>query len=241
MQSMQNIQIVLVETSHPGNIGAVARAMKTMRLTNLCLVNPKLFPHAEATAMAAGADDILANAKIVGSLEEAIAAANLVFGSSARLRAFPLEILDPRTAASKIATTNQATQIALVFGRENNGLNNDELSQCHFHIHVATDPSFSSLNLAAAVQIVAYEINQAMQHSLAPVSTLEDLATANDLAMFYQHLQETLVKIKFFDMSNPKKLMPRLRRLFNRALLEKTEVNILRGMLTAITRNLRNE
>lgn len=230
---MQNIQITLVETSHPGNIGAVARAMKTMGLTNLCLVNPKSFPHAEATARAAGADDILANAKVVASLPDALNSINIVFGTSVRQRKVPLELLDSESAAKKIAGTNTKTNIAIVFGRENNGLNNAELALCNYHIYIATDPNFASLNLAAAVQIVAYEIRKNIC-SMQTENELEELATARDMLLFYQHLESTLNRIHFFGIRTSKKLMRRLQRLFNRAHLEKTEINILRGILTAI-------
>jgi tRNA (cytidine32/uridine32-2'-O)-methyltransferase len=234
----KNIRIVLVATSHPGNIGAVARAMKTMGLTNLYLVEPKTFPHVDATARAAGADDILAHAVIVSSLEQAIASCNLVIGTSARTRAISLPILEPKAAAQKIISAAPTQNIALIFGRENNGLANEELQLCNYQLHIPSNPDFSSLNLAAAVQIVAYEIRMAQLLQCATQDPVVELATAQDMQFFYQHLQQILQTIKFLDPANPRKLVARLQRLFNRAQLEKVEVSILRGILTAIEKHL---
>lgn len=236
---MHNIKIVLVEPSHPGNIGAAARAMKTMGLSTLCLVKPKLFPHAEATARAAGADDILGNAIIVNTLQEALSETNLVFGTSARQRKVSLQLLDPELAAEKIIAATSATNVAVVFGRENNGLNNEELALCNYHIHISTESSFSSLNLAAAVQIIAYEIRKKTHATLTTNNFQDELATLNDMNLFYTHLKTTLTKIEFFGIKSSRKLMHRLQRLFNRAHLEKTEINILRGILTAIDKHTR--
>jgi tRNA (cytidine32/uridine32-2'-O)-methyltransferase len=233
-----NLRIVLVDTSHPGNIGATARAMKTMGLTQLYLVNPKKFPHVDASARAAGADDILAKATITDSLTAALKDCNLIFGTSARLRDLPLTLISPRAAAEKIYS-NKKCEIAIIFGRENNGLTNYELSCCHYHIAIPTNPNFSSLNLAAAVQIIAYEIkmtdlsNSAILKNTNTIGTKEELATATDLELFYNHLQEALIETKFIDPAQPKKIMLRLKRLFNRTFLSKIEVNILRGILTA--------
>lgn len=231
---MSKINIVLVETSHPGNIGAVARAMKSMGLSKLTLFKPKLFPHAEATARAAGADDILSNAVITGSLEEAIKEATIIFGTSTRERSCPIEVLSPEASAKKIFQDYSKNNIAIIFGRENNGLSNEELSLCNYHIRIPTNTSFSSLNLAAAVQIIAYEIKKISQHSNTIVNTKEILATGNEMNLFYKHLESTLKNINFLREKPTKKIIYRLHRLFNRAKIEKTEVNILRGILTAI-------
>jgi tRNA (cytidine32/uridine32-2'-O)-methyltransferase len=238
---MINIQVVLVATSHPGNIGAAARAMKAMGLENLILVSPKIFPHVEATARAAGADDLLAKAKIVNTLHEAVADSNLVFGTSARMRAFSLELIAPRAAAAMITTLPKHSKVSMVFGRENNGLSNEELKLCNYHIHIPTATNFSSLNLAAAVQIMAYEIKLAftdVNPTTKPHEQL-DLAHAQDIFLLQQHLETTLQKVNFLDPNNPKKLTQRLHRLLTRAHLEKTEVNILRGILTAIDNAIR--
>lgn len=238
-----NLRIVLVNTSHPGNIGAAARAMKTMGLKRLFLVSPKSFPHQEATARAAGADDILANAIITESLSDAIKDCNLIFGTSTRLRDMPITLIEPKAAAEKIHAA-QSNEIAIVFGRENNGLTNSELSYCHYHIRIPTNPNFSSLNLAAALQIIAYEIriansdSETFQINTNKQTSDEELASANDFELFYDHLQNVLETIKFLDPKNPKKLMLRLKRMFNRTAASKVEINILRGILTAIQQKL---
>lgn len=248
MNTNNKIRIVLVETSHPGNIGAVARAMKTMEIEQLVLVNPKNFPHAEATARAAGADEILAGATITPSLERAVADCQVIFGTSTRHRDLPITLLDPRVAATKILKA-EPQQIAIIFGRENNGLSNTELACCHYHICIPTNQNFSSLNLAAAVQIVAYEIKMAslaVANSSASIdqpmaNPADDLATAHELELFYGHLHEVLMKTKFINPRQPGKMMLRLKRLFNRAFPTKIEINILRGILTTMGKNLENQ
>ncbi|EKE01107.1 MAG: RNA methyltransferase TrmH, group 1 [uncultured bacterium] len=235
-----NIRIVLVNPSHPGNIGAVARAMKTMDLSNLYLVNPKSFPHVDATARAAGADDILASAVITSSLVDALKESRLVFGTSSRLRALSLPTLNPREAAQLIVKESQSHTTSIVFGRENNGLSNEELELCNYQIHIPTNPDFYSLNLAAAAQLIAYEIKMATQHC-APATTAgePDLASAEEQQLFYLHLQQLLAEIKFLDLKNPRKVLSRLKLLFNRAQPQKNEINILRGILTAIQSKIR--
>jgi tRNA (cytidine32/uridine32-2'-O)-methyltransferase len=237
----KNIRIVLVEPSHPGNIGAVARAMKTMELNCLYLVKPKIFPHVDATARASKADDVLANAVVVDSLADAIKGSKMVFGTSTRIRALSLPTLNPREAAHTITKESQEHTITIVFGRENNGLSNEELDMCNCQIHIPTDPEFYSLNLASAVQLIAYEIRMAKQPNIeAPeTSNTKELANAEETQAFYQHLQETLVAIKFLDFKNPRKIMTRLKLIFNRAVLKKNEINILRGILTAIQSKIR--
>lgn len=238
----KNIRIVLVATTHPGNIGAAARAMKTMGLQRLYLVQPKIFPHVEATARAAGADDLLAQAVVVSSLEEALRDCHLVVGTSARTRDLPLTLLAPHQSAEKIvdAALNKQNEIAVVFGRESSGLNNEELQQCHYHLHIQTNPEFGSLNIAAAVQVVVYEImrvyNDKKSVPLADIKTYDDLATVQEMRLFYEHLEQTLIDIGYFDPQHPRRLIPRLHRLFNRIHLEHLEVNILRGILAAVQR-----
>jgi TrmH family RNA methyltransferase len=238
-----NIKIILVNPSHPGNIGAVARAMKTMGLEHLYLVQPKNFPHVDATARAVGADDILANAIITSSLADALKGSRVVFGTSSRLRALSLPKVEPREAAQIIVKEVQTHNVAIIFGRENNGLTNDELEQCNYHLYIPTNPNFSSLNLAAAVQLVAYEIKMMEQPNAAVITTndTEELADAEEIQSFYNHLQQILTAIKFLDLKNPRKVLSRLKLLFNRARLQKNELNILRGIFTAIQSRLKND
>lgn len=233
---LTRIQIVLVETSHPGNIGAAARAMKTMGLSKLILVAPKKFPHEEATFRAAGADDILKNTLVVSDLKQALQHCEWVIGTSVRFRKLSRPIYTPKTAAEKIYHTLD-TNIAIVFGRERTGLTNEELSLCHDQIFIPTDPDFSSLNVAAAVQIICYELRMQMllgKNIELKNYTQDPLATADDVAGFYEHLRKTLLDLHFLDVKQPKRLMERLQLLFNRAHLTVTELNILRGILKAV-------
>ena len=241
---LDTVRIVLVETSHPGNIGGVARAMKNMGLTHLTLVNPKRFPDLEATQRASGADDILQQALCVPDLETALAETHFVLGTSARSRHLPWPLINPRQMAQAVKETLQQqanSQIALVFGREDRGLTNEELSRCHAHVHIPTQADFSSLNLAAAVQVLGYELRMACieagpQEDLAhPWGTPWDapLASSQALEGFFAHLEQTLIDIEFHDPQMPRQLMTRLRRLYLRARPDCTEVNILRGIQTA--------
>ncbi len=229
-----NTRIILVNTTHPGNIGAAARAMKNMGLSELYLVEPKAFPHQDATVRAAGADDILANAVVVPDLTLALEDCKWVFATSARYRNLPWPLCTPRECATQISE-NREHKAAIVFGRERSGLTNEELAHCHYHVHIPTQTEFSSLNLAAAVQVLAYELFVA-QTTTQPKSTQDtaELATAQQMAGFYEHLKQTLTELEFLDPKQPKLLMQRLHRLFNRAQLELTELNIMRGILSAI-------
>ncbi len=238
---LDNIRIILVETTHPGNIGATARAMKTMRLSRLFLVRPtQAFPNAESTARAAGADDLLTNAHIVSSLDAALADCNLIIGTSSRLRRLQVSLLNPHQCGQKIITTaKQAQQVAIIFGREHAGLTNLELNRCHYHLYIPSDTNFSSLNLAAAVQIVAYEINMNSSTNGAIQTCANDaFATDHEVQLFYQQLQQTLRDIDFLQAHSPRKLMPRLQRLFNRAHLEKMELDLLMGIFKKINTNI---
>jgi tRNA (cytidine32/uridine32-2'-O)-methyltransferase len=234
---LSDIRIVLVNTSHTGNIGSAARAMKTMGLSSLYLVDPISAPDGKSIALAAGAGDVLANAKIVSTLEEAVSDCGLVVGTSARSRTLPWPMLTPRECGHKLVVEANNYPVALVFGRENNGLSNDELQQCHFHVCIPANPDYSSLNIAAAVQTLCYEIRvnhldiEALQH--AP-SVNSEYPLNEDLARFYVHLEKTLKDVNFIVANHPGMVMIKLRRLFTRARPEVQELNILRGMLASI-------
>ncbi|MFW1678464.1 RNA methyltransferase [Pontibacter sp. JAM-7] len=242
----QNIRIVLVNTTHPGNIGAVARAMKNMNLSELHLVAPKFFPHEEAITRSSGATDLLDNAVVHASLSEAISDCHLVVGTSARGRHIPWPLVNPRELAGIVSSAAADTRVAIVFGREDRGLTNDELQLCHQHVHIPANPDFCSLNVAAAVQVISYELRMA---SLYAAGAREDqpqwgtpwdieLAENAELERMFEHLEQTLVDIEFLDPENPRQLMPRLRRLFLRAVPDKVEVNVLRGILKAVQKRI---
>jgi tRNA/rRNA methyltransferase/tRNA (cytidine32/uridine32-2'-O)-methyltransferase len=235
------VRIVLVEPSHPGNIGAVARAMKTMGLHDLALVAPRNFPHADATARAAGADDLLAAARICADLDEALADCRLVIGSSARERAIRWPCHTPREAAAELIAACADGPAALLFGPERTGLSNDHLDRCHALASIPTDPAYASLNLAAAVQVFTYELRVALLESAPPPESDPEArrrATAAELEGLYDHLERTLHAVAFIDPERPGRIMRRLRRLFARALPEEDEVQILRGILTEVGKRL---
>ncbi|MCP5142042.1 MAG: RNA methyltransferase [Gammaproteobacteria bacterium] len=230
---LSRVRIVLVETSHPGNIGGAARAMKTMGLSRLVLVNPNGFPGAEATARASGADDILARATVTDSLAAALAGCHVVIGTSARLRSLSWPQLNPRECGERIATASAEGEVALVFGREKSGLTNAELEQCRYLVHIPSNPEYQSLNLAAAVQVLSYEIATAFGYGGQPREVGDAggaPATADEIEGMFAHMEQTLVGIGYLDPANPRHLMRRLRRLFNRVELSHEEVNILRGI-----------
>ena len=235
------IRIVLVETTHPGNIGSVARAMKTMGLTQLVLVNPKQYPDGLATAMASGAADVLMQARVVSTLTEAIADCAFVIGTSARQRASAWPQVDARGAAALLLShQTQGEQVALVFGRESSGLTNLELDACHYLGHVPTNPDYGSLYLAMGVQIFTYELwmqAQAREGWLNRESKQPRmLATHAAMEGFYQHLEETLSAIEFLDQRNHEPFMRRMRRMLTRTELEANEVTMLRGILRSMLR-----
>ncbi len=243
------IRIVLVETSHSGNIGAVARAMKNMGLGSLYLVNPASFPDEASYARSTGASDVLDNARVCASLDEAISDCVCVMGTSARGRKVPWPVIAPPDAALKAAEQSVAGPVALVFGREAHGLSNEELQRCHFHIHIPSNPDYSSLNLAMAVQVVCYELRM---HFLRGVEGQEESpylkpmvapgdpgwdvppAPVQDVESFFAHLEQVLVDVDFHRRNKPRQLMTRLRRLFQRAQMDQMEINILRGILTSV-------
>ncbi len=231
------IRIVLVGTTHPGNIGAVARAMKNMGLSDLALVNPRSFPHEDATARASGATDILDSAKVVTSLKDALTDCVYVAGASARSRAISWPSMGPRDCAERMLLESKNGKVAAVFGPEKAGLDNDDLSLCHTLLTIPTNPEFSSLNLAMAVQVLTYELRVASTLDNAPgFESDAPPATGEEMEHFYTHLEQVFRDIRFLDPDNPRFLMRRLRRLFIRARPDKNEVNILRGFLTAIDR-----
>lgn len=247
-QSM-SIRIVLVGTSHPGNVGSTARAMKTMGLDSLWLVAPERFPATEATVMAAGADDVLQRARVVPDLRAAIADCGLIVGTTARGRHLPWRIVEPRAAAREIAVASTSSEVAVLFGNERTGLENEQLQLCHLLLTIPTGAVYTSLNLAMAVQIVAYEICLALRDGGLRDEPREDplaahdpearegmvpLASAAEMEKFYAHLEQVLDEIDFRDRTNSGHLMARLQRLFQRTVLDQNEMNILRGILTSV-------
>lgn len=233
------IRIVLIETSHSGNIGSSARAMKTMGLSQLCLVSPKAVDE-QSIALAAGAADIVKNAKIVSSFDEAVADCSLVIGTSARLRHLQSTLIEPRECAEKVV--KHQGKVAIVFGRERVGLHNDELIKCHYHLTIPANPAYSSLNLAMAVQLVSYELRMAnsMKYGNAPLAFPEKTAesqsvTVQEMEYFFNHTEQLYQSLGFIQNQG---VMQKLRRLYNRANIEKNELNILRGMLSAVEKRL---
>ncbi len=231
---LYNIRIVLVNTSHTGNIGSTARAMKTMGLSDLYLVDPVSAPDGKSSALAAGAGDVLANATIVSDLSEAVKDCSLIVGTSARSRTLPWPMLTPRECGVKMVQEGQKGPVALVFGRENNGLSNEELQLCHFHVCIPANPEYSSLNLAAAVQTLCYEIRMGYLNLDSYPDMESDYPLSEDLERFYVHLENTLTETGFIVKNHPGVVMTKLRRLVNRARPESQELNILRGILSAI-------
>jgi TrmH family RNA methyltransferase len=234
---LANIRIVLVRPTHPGNIGATARAMKTMGLSALQVVAPQRFPDPEATAMAAGAEDVLDAARVCASLDEAIGDCVRVIGTSARGRHIAWPQLRPDQCAQQLLGDAAAGPVALLFGQERTGLLNEELDRCHYMTSIAANPAYPSLNIASAVQILAYEIYRAYLASAISTTAVppESAAvTAADLQRLYAHLETVLIDVGFLDPANPRLLMRRLTRLLNRAGLDANEYNILRGILTAV-------
>jgi len=234
---LSNIRIVLINTFHPGNVGAIARAMKNMGLSNLYLVDPNDYPSDEATSRAAGAVDLLENATIVSTLEEAISDCSLVVGTSARHRTFQLPLMNARECAQTAVLESTSQAIAIVFGREKTGLLNDEIAQCHRQVYIDANDEYPVLNISQAVQIVAYEIWMAEQESAnkEKVDTTE-YPRKGDMDLFHSHLEETLYDINFVIKNHPGKVLEKLQRFFNRSRPEKAELGILRGVLAAVQR-----
>jgi len=230
---LSRLRVVLVGAQHPGNIGAAARAMKVMGLSDLALVTPERYPDPEAVARASGAEDVLERARVCDTLDEAIGDCVLAIGASARRRSTSWPLVDARTAARRAIALAGEHRVALVFGRERSGLENAELDRCQLHLQVPTNPDYRSLNLAAAVQVVAYELRMAAGDALEAQAPQEPVDVAN-MEGLYQHVHEVLVASGFLDPEAPGVLMRRVRRLLNRARPDRTELNILRGALRAL-------
>lgn len=240
---LERIRIVLIGTSHPGNIGGTARAMHNMGLEDLALVAPRCEPiTADTVSRASGADALVHNARTVDNLEDAVGDCTLVVGASARSRNLPWPMVTPRELGERLPTELASPQgrVALVFGREDSGLTNTEMQRCHAHVHIPTNPDFSSLNLAAAVQVLAYECRLACQAELPETQepNAEPLASHEELEHYFAHLERTLIDIGFHDPDMPRQLMARLRRFTLRARPERMELNILRGILSATQRQV---
>ncbi len=230
-----NIRIVLVDPSHPGNIGAVARAMKNMALEELVLVRPKQFPHSEATARASGADDILERARVVGTVAEALAGCGFIAGTTSRDRDQNFRVVDVRNAAERIVSEARRAPAAVLFGAERTGLTNDDLEAAHALIRIPANEAYLSLNLAMAVQLVAYELFRAQGAKVVPVPTDAPLASPEEMERLYAHLAQVMEEVDFRDRTQSgTHLMARIRRFLQRAELDQNEVNILRGLLTAM-------
>jgi tRNA (cytidine32/uridine32-2'-O)-methyltransferase len=232
--SNPSLRFVLFEPSHPGNVGAAARAMKTMGFSELVLVNPSAEVDGQARARSSGALDVLMAARTVNTLAEAISDCGFVVGASARRRRLSWPELDPRECAAEVVDGGHSKPVALVFGTERAGLKNAEFDHCNALVYIPSNPEYSSLNLAMAVQVLAYEMRWAQGQDRKPVDVGTPPASATDMELFYQHLERVLLGSGFLNPGNPRNLMRRLRRLFNRARLDENELNIMRGILTAL-------
>lgn len=238
---LQSIRVVLVSTQHPGNIGSVARAMLTMGLTELVLVNPERYPHPQARATAAGALEVLERARVTSSLDEALAGCGWVVGLSARVRHLGDEPMTPWATAERAMELSAGAPVALMFGCERTGLTNEELDRCHARALIPANPGYTSLNLSQAVQIMAYELRKVAFPAVPRVSSKEghpwyEPPSADDLERYYEHLQRILLSTGFLDPANPRHLMRRLRQFYGRAMPDRNELNILRGILTSFER-----
>lgn len=241
-RGLAGVRVVLVEPSHPGNVGAVARAMKTMCVGELVLVNPARYPSAEATARASGADDILAAAPVVDTLDEALGGCVFVMGTTARRRHLSWPVVDAAEGAGRLLEERGSGPVALLFGREHSGLTNEEVERCNALVRIPANPEYSSLNLAAAAQILCYELyRQSAEGRVSPDPGQAPRigATVDEVNGMLEHLRRVATAVGFLDPESPRLLMRRLGRLFNRAHLERTEVQILRGLLAAVERKLR--
>ena len=240
IELLNSVKIVLVGTTHPGNIGAAARAMKNMGFRHLSLVKPKEFPSDVATYRSKAAKDILENALIFNNLEEAVVDCELVIGTSARDRKVPWPILSPKESAEEVSKSLKIHKIAIVFGREDRGLTNEELGLCNYHVHIPTDPEYSSLNLSQAVQILVYEIRMAVLSDDENQDYWDvDLANNNQTEMLIQHMDELMQEVEFYDVDNPRKLLLRVRRFFKRSRIDVMETNIFRGLFATIQKKLK--
>ncbi|ENM3848960.1 tRNA (cytosine(32)/uridine(32)-2'-O)-methyltransferase TrmJ [Vibrio cholerae] len=238
---LERVKVVLVGTTHSGNIGSAARAMKVMGLSQMVLVDPQCQVDAQAIALAAGASEIALNAQIYPTLEAAVADCGLVVGTSARSRTLEWPMLEPRECGEKLISEANQHSVAMVFGRERTGLTNDELQLCHYHVCVPANPEYSSLNLAMAVQLLSYEVRMAyltLQQSLQSSTLQEEYPRHQELERFYAHLEQVIMQTEFISAQQPGQVMNKLRRMFTRARPETQEINILRGILTSVQRSI---
>ena len=235
---LDNIRIILSQPSHPGNIGATARAMKTMGLESLYLVNPRSFPDKEAETRSAGAWDVLNNSKVCTSLDEALNGTVLAAAITARRRDLSHVVFDSNQGARKLLDQAKQLPVALVFGTEVSGLTSAEVSKCQIIINIPANPAYSSLNLASAVQVIAYELRMALSITEHFPQSLNTPASFQEIELFYCHLEQTMISCGFLDPKEPKRLMQRIRRLFSRTRLETEEVNILRGILNSFEKHI---
>ncbi|MDA9371345.1 RNA methyltransferase [Gammaproteobacteria bacterium] len=236
----QFVQIVLVETSHPGNIGSVARAMKNMGLSRLALINPKKFPHDEATALAGNAGDVLEKAKIFGSIEEAVKSSKIIFATSARERTIEWPVASAKDAAQEInQLAAEKIEVSILFGREDRGLTNEELQLSNKHLIIPADPEYPVLNIAMSTQVVCYELYQASQSK--PIGPWQDFPeyTAEELTHLIEHFNETVFNLKLIDPANPKQILTRMERMFRRLYPDQMEGNFLRGFLKAVNKQIK--
>ncbi|EGR0309751.1 tRNA (cytosine(32)/uridine(32)-2'-O)-methyltransferase TrmJ [Vibrio cholerae] len=238
---LERVKIVLVGTTHSGNIGSAARAMKVMGLSQMVLVDPQCQVDAQAIALAAGASEIALNAQIYPTLEAAVADCGLVVGTSARSRTLEWPMLEPRECGEKLISEANQHSVAMVFGRERTGLTNDELQLCHYHVCVPANPEYSSLNLAMAVQLLSYEVRMAylaLQQSSQSSTLQEEYPRHQELERFYAHLEQVIMQTEFISAQQPGQVMNKLRRMFTRARPEAQEINILRGILTSVQKSI---
>lgn len=235
---LDNIRIVLSHTSHPGNIGAAVRAMKTMGLTSLNLINPKSFPDKTADIRAVGARDLLDQVKVFTDIDEALEGTMMAAAVTARARGLPHETYNSRQGAEALLDYAREHPVALLFGAETAGLTTAEVSKCQMTIHIPTNPDYSSLNLASAVQVMVYELRMALPEIDEEPALTTTPAGFNEMEFFYEHLEQVMVRSEFLNKNEPKRLMQRMRRLFSRARVEREEVNILRGILTAVEKHM---
>lgn len=237
---LDNIRIIMVNTFHPGNIGAAARALKNMGLSQLWLVDPREFPHEEAEARAAGAKDVLDNAVVVSTVEDAIADCQLVIGTSARQRSFDQPLLDAESAATMMVNEARSGQIAILFGRETMGLTNEEMLLCNRHLYIDANEDYPVLNIAQAIQLVTYELRRASRNA-EPAHEPAPYPRQAEITLFYEHLEKVLRRTGFIIPQHEGRVMDKLRRYFNRTRPEKAELGMLRGILTSVEEVLERE
>ncbi len=238
---LERVKVVLVGTTHSGNIGSAARAMKVMGLSQMVLVDPQCQVDAQAIALAAGASEIALNAQIYPTLEAAVADCGLVVGTSARSRTLEWPMLEPRECGEKLISEANQHSVAMVFGRERTGLTNDERQLGHYHVCVPANPEYSSLNLAMAVQLLSYEVRMAylaLQQSSQSSTLQEEYPRHQELERFYAHLEQVIMQTEFISAQQPGQVMNKLRRMFTRARPEAQEINILRGILTSVQKSI---